>query len=119
MTSLLAVLFFAATGVTLNHPDWLAGESTRDFTLHRGRDAGDRARGDKTAYEAAAEKGARLAGTELSDEERERYGSTIHWALGVGAGALYGVLRDQLPDAGLARGLLFGTAFWLLVDEGA
>lgn len=31
MVSLLAVLFFAATGVTLNHPDWLAGESTREL----------------------------------------------------------------------------------------
>jgi hypothetical protein len=30
--SLLTVLFFAATGVTLNHPDWLAAESTRDVT---------------------------------------------------------------------------------------
>lgn len=32
MVSMMAVLFFAATGVTLNHPDWLATESTRDFT---------------------------------------------------------------------------------------
>jgi hypothetical protein len=32
MASMVAVLFFAATGVTLNHPDWLAAESTRDFT---------------------------------------------------------------------------------------
>jgi len=32
MASMIAVLFFAATGVTLNHPDWLAAESTRDFT---------------------------------------------------------------------------------------
>ena len=30
MASLLVVLFFAATGVTLNHPDWLAGESTTE-----------------------------------------------------------------------------------------
>ena len=29
---MMAVLFFAATGVTLNHPDWLAGESTRELT---------------------------------------------------------------------------------------
>lgn len=28
----MVVLFFAATGVTLNHPDWLAGESTRELT---------------------------------------------------------------------------------------
>jgi hypothetical protein len=31
MVSLLAVLFFAATGVTLNHPDWLPGEATREL----------------------------------------------------------------------------------------
>lgn len=30
MVSLLAVLFFAATGVTLNHPDWLAAERTEE-----------------------------------------------------------------------------------------
>ena len=32
MVSLLVVLFFAATGVTLNHPDWLAGERTEEVT---------------------------------------------------------------------------------------
>jgi len=30
MVSLVVVLFFAATGVTLNHPDWLAGERTEE-----------------------------------------------------------------------------------------
>jgi hypothetical protein len=30
MVSLLVVLFFAATGVTLNHPDWLAAERTEE-----------------------------------------------------------------------------------------
>ena len=32
MVSLLVVLFFAATGVTINHPDWLAGERTSEVT---------------------------------------------------------------------------------------
>src|SRR3954447_25115555 len=32
MISLLVVLFFAATGVTLNHPDWLAAERTDELT---------------------------------------------------------------------------------------
>ena len=32
MVSLLVVLFFAATGVTLNHPDWLATERTDEIT---------------------------------------------------------------------------------------
>lgn len=32
MVSLLVVLFFAATGVTLNHPDWLATERTEEVS---------------------------------------------------------------------------------------
>ena len=32
MVSLMVVLFFAATGVTLNHPDWLAGERTEEVS---------------------------------------------------------------------------------------
>ena len=32
MASLLVVLFFAATGVTLNHPEWLSTERTEDAT---------------------------------------------------------------------------------------
>ena len=32
MVSLLVVLFFAATGVTLNHPDWLATERTDEVS---------------------------------------------------------------------------------------
>src|SRR5256885_17060381 len=64
------------------------------------RDAEDEARGGRTAYETAAQKAAGLAGAELSKEQRESYGTAIHWALGIGAGAAYGVLRDRLPDAG-------------------
>jgi hypothetical protein len=79
----------------------------------------DAARHGTTAYGAAAERVAGLAGTTLTDDQRQAYGKGIHWALGTGAGALYGVLRDRLPDRALARGLTFGTAFWLLVDEGA
>lgn len=32
MASLLIVLFFGITGVTLNHPDWLATESTKEVS---------------------------------------------------------------------------------------
>ena len=32
MVSLIVVLFFAGTGVTLNHPDWLATERTEEIT---------------------------------------------------------------------------------------
>ncbi|HET7321136.1 MAG TPA: DUF1440 domain-containing protein, partial [Longimicrobiaceae bacterium] len=60
-----------------------------------------------------------VVGVDLSKGERQEGGRAIHWALGAGAGALYGVMRRRVPGADAADGLLFGTAFWLLMDEGA
>ena len=101
---------------------WLMGKATSALYAREGeaaRKREDTARGGETAYGVAAEKVAQLAGAALSDDERERFGSRIHWALGAAAGAAYGVLRPRVEQATLANGLLFGTAFWLLVDEGA
>jgi uncharacterized membrane protein YagU involved in acid resistance len=101
---------------------WVMGKATtylyeREDKTARERE--DAARNGKTAYGVAAEKAARLTGTELSEDERKRYGTNIHWALGIATGAAYGLLRERAPQSGLARGLAFGAAFWLLVDEGA
>jgi hypothetical protein len=79
----------------------------------------EEARGGKAAYGVAAEKAAAMAGQELSDKQRQSYGSGIHWALGAGTGALYAVLRTRVPWASLGFGTLFGALFWLAVDEGA
>jgi hypothetical protein len=79
----------------------------------------DDARHGDTAYGIAAGKAASLVGAELSDDQRKRYGEMVHWALGVGAGAAYGALRPRVDALSAAGGLLFGAAFWLLVDEGA
>jgi Protein of unknown function (DUF1440) len=77
------------------------------------------ARGGKTAYEIAAEKGARLAGRKISADERKTIGAAIHWTLGVSAGALYGALRNRVPALGLGSGAAYGAAFWLAMDEAA
>jgi hypothetical protein len=101
---------------------WAMGKVTTYLYEHEPkpvREAEDAARGGESAYETAARKGAHVVGAELSKDEKERYGTAIHWALGIGAGAVYGALRGRLPDVGLARGLLYGAAFWLLIDEGA
>ena len=101
---------------------WAMGKATSYLYEHEdkaAREREDEARGGKTAYGVAAEKAARVAGKELSQDERQRYGEDIHWALGIGTGALYGLLRDRMHQARLARGLAFGAAFWLAVDEGA
>lgn len=100
---------------------WLMGKVTSYLYARedrRAREREDSARGGNTAYGTAAEKIAELAGESLSDEELKRFGGRIHWALGVAGGAAYGLLRERVPAASAARGLLFGTAFFLLMDEG-
>jgi uncharacterized membrane protein YagU involved in acid resistance len=77
----------------------------------------NQARQGGTAYGAAAEKTAALVNVELSEDQRSQAGSAIHWATGIGAGALYGVLRRRWPAVSRARGLPFGTGFFLVVDE--
>lgn len=100
---------------------WLMGKVTEllyQKEAPRAREREERVRQGKTSYGTAAEKAAELVGESLSDEQRKLYGKRIHWALGAGAGAAYALLRDQLPAAAAAGGLLFGTAFFLLMDEG-
>jgi hypothetical protein len=82
------------------------------------REQEDRARHGRTAYEAAAEKAARLLGRQLNQDERRRFGTAIHWALGIGAGAAYSVFGRRIPAFRRAGGGAFGTAFWAAVDEG-
>ena len=45
-------------------------------------------------------------------------GSATHWALGIGAGAAYAVLRRRFQGLGSAAGTAFGTGFWAFLDEG-
>jgi len=81
------------------------------------REREDSAREGKTAYGTAAERLARARGRELDDAERKKYGSLIHWALGIGAGGAYLALEDTLPGPWMVKGLVYGTGFWLLADE--
>lgn len=101
---------------------WAMGPVTSFLYEHESdeaRKAEDEARGNKTAYGIAAEKAAGAVGMDLSVEQRQKTGVAIHWALGAGAGATYGMLRNRLPGADAGAGLLFGIAFWLMLDEGA
>jgi uncharacterized membrane protein YagU involved in acid resistance len=77
------------------------------------------ARGDRTAYEIAADEAAAVLDRELPPRQRKRLGAALHWMLGTGAGAVYGLLRHRVPRLGLGSGLAYGVAFWLLMDEAA
>jgi hypothetical protein len=100
---------------------WVMGRVTTylyDREDPAARRAEDEARGGKTAYEAAAEKAAGLLGKSLDEKQRQRFGSAVHWALGIGTGAVYAVLRRRFDRVSKLGGTGFGTAFWAVVDEG-
>ncbi|MEP7175445.1 MAG: DUF1440 domain-containing protein [Gemmatimonadales bacterium] len=100
---------------------WVMGKVTSSLYAREDRWARrreDDAREGKSAYGAAAEKAARAVGASLSGAQRERIGSAMHWSIGIGAGAIYAVLRRRVGSVGRAAGFGFGTAFWAVVDEG-
>ena len=99
---------------------WVMGKVTN--TMYQREDRGarrqeDDAREGKTSY-GVAEKAGELLGKPSSKEQNEQVGAAIHWALGIGAGAVYAVLRRRFNAVGRVAGLGFGTAFWAVVDEG-
>ena len=76
------------------------------------------ARGDQTAYASAAHELARISGVELSREQEARAGTAIHWATGVMAGIKYAIFRRYWPAITAGRGVPYGLAFYLVMDEG-
>jgi hypothetical protein len=77
----------------------------------------DEMRGGRTAYETAADRAADVAGIALTPTQRGRGATALHWATGVSAAAVYGVLRKHWPATATAKGLAFGAGVFLLLDE--
>lgn len=99
---------------------WGMGKVTSYMYEHESdeaRRAEKEARGGKMAFGVAAEDAAEVIGMQLTDEQRKSLGKKVHWALGIGAGALYGAGRTPGRGVQLGRGLSFGAGFYLLVDE--
>lgn len=115
----LDMLIGAASGAAAT---WLMDQVTTAIMERQPEEVSERekaARGDKSALENAAEKGAALAGKEITKEERKKIGLGIHWSLGVTSGAVYGALRNRIPAMGIGSGLTYGAAYFLLMDEAA
>lgn len=55
---------------------------------------------------------------ELTESEKERAGTALHYAMGVTSGALYGAVAEIIPEVKTGAGLPFGAFVWLAVDEG-
>lgn len=77
-----------------------------------------RARRGKPALRRATDRLARRLGLDLSRPQRRIAGRVAQAGLGLGAGALYAVLRRRMPAVRTGRGLAYGAAVSLLLDEG-
>jgi uncharacterized protein DUF1440 len=77
-----------------------AGVKRRENAVRRG----------KTAYQVAAEK--------MGAKQPKVAAQAIHWSVGVGSGAFYGLLRNRSEHIGVGSGLAYGLAMFLAVDEG-
>lgn len=94
---------------------WLI--SKMDWSLsHAGRKSSAPASGMDPAH-AAAGKAASAAGVKIGNPRDNPAGLTVHYGIGIGAGALYGLLRGMAPVVTTGRGSLFGVANFIIGDE--
>jgi hypothetical protein len=99
---------------------WVMGQVTTYMYEHEDEEARQRedaARSGTPAFTAAAEKGAELAGVDAVEATLQKAGSALHWGLGIGAGAVYAVMRGRWLGSDWKSALEFGGGFFLLVDE--
>lgn len=54
----------------------------------------------------------------LTKSEKEKAGAVAHYVMGVTSGAIYGVMAEVMPLATVCEGTGFGTAVWVIADEG-
>src|SRR5438552_155432 len=55
----------------------------------------------------------------LTKAEKKIAGPAVHYSVGATSGIVYGIASEFLPEVTVGFGLPYGTAFWLVVDEGA
>jgi hypothetical protein len=61
----------------------------------------------------------KIFGHQLAQDEKKMAGDAVHYATGAASAAVYGVAAELVPGVTVGAGLPFGTAVWLVVDEGA
>ena len=61
----------------------------------------------------------KLFGHHLREDEKGWAGNAVHYMTGGTSGAVYGAAAELAPNVTAGGGLAFGTAVWLVIDEGA
>ena len=73
---------------------------------------------DDTTVKAASAVSQKLFDHRLTSSEKKIAGPAVHYAVGAAAGMVYGIASELWPEVTAGFGLPYGTAFWLVVDEG-
>jgi putative membrane protein len=76
-------------------------------------------KGEPATVKSASAISEGVFGHNLTNKEKEIAGPIVHYAVGTTAGAAYGLAAEYEPDVTSLKGISFGAAFWLVVDEGA
>src|SRR5436190_14119886 len=74
---------------------------------------------DDATVKAASAISEALFEHKLTKAEKKIAGPAVHYSVGATSGIVYGIASEFLPEVTVGFGLPYGTAFWLVVDEGA
>ena len=101
---------------------WLAvsqsDDSQKKEDVARASEASQESQDDATVKAASAISEG-LFEHKLTKAEKKIAGPAVHYAVGATSGIVYGIASEFLPEVTVGFGLPYGTAFWLVVDEGA
>jgi len=72
---------------------------------------------DPATVKAANAVAQKLMGRKVPAAYKPVVGEAMHYGMGAGSAAVYGLLAEVAPPVTLGEGLGFGTGVWLLADE--
>ncbi len=105
---------FQDVWIAVSSPD----DSKRKEDQARASEDGEEGQDDATVKAASAISEG-LFEHKLTRAEKKIAGPAIHYAVGATSGIVYGIAAEFLPEVTRGFGLPYGTAFWIVVDEGA
>ena|SRR5436190_22438 len=94
---------------------WMAVASNKDQT----REPAETSNEEPATVKAAEMVSRKFFRHELAKSEKKIAGDAVHYATGGTSAAAYGVAAEFVPEVTAGAGIPFGTAVWLVIDEGA
>ena len=94
---------------------WMAVANNKEQTPETVETSND----EPATVKAAEAVSRKVFGHELKQDEKKIAGDAVHYATGGTSAAVYGVAAEFVPEVTAGAGIPFGTAVWLVIDEGA